>query len=261
MSTQAVAKSEQTAEATGMVAMIERMALSPDVDVGKLEKLLDMRERIMARQAAQEYAEAMTTAQEKMSAVSQDASNPQTNSKYASYQALDKAIRPIYTAHGFGVSFDTADCPLEKHVRVVCDVMHRGGHIEHRHIDIPADGKGAKGGDVMTLTHATMSAVSYGRSALLKMIFNIAEGKDTDDDGNAASADAFLSEEQVAELRQLIMDVDADLPKLLIYLKVERLEDIFANKFDVVKRVIEQKRKKAQKQEPARGKTTTDSTI
>ena len=48
---------------------------------------------------------------------------------------------------------------------------------------MPADGKGAKGGDVMTKTHATGAAVSYGMRYLLKMIFNVAVGED-DTDGN-----------------------------------------------------------------------------
>ena len=46
--------------------------------------------------------------------------------------------------------------------------------------------KGAKGGDVMTKTHAAGSALTYGQRYLLKMIFNIAIG--SDDDGNAASS-------------------------------------------------------------------------
>jgi hypothetical protein len=49
---------------------------------------------------------------------------------------------------------------------------------------MPADGKGAKGGDVMTKTHATGAAMSYGMRYLLKMIFNVAIGED-DKDGNA----------------------------------------------------------------------------
>jgi hypothetical protein len=51
---------------------------------------------------------------------------------------------------------------------------------------MPADGKGARGNDVMTKTHATGSAVSYGMRYLLKMIFNVSSGE-ADDDGNAAS--------------------------------------------------------------------------
>ena len=70
-------------------------------------------------------------------------------------------------------------------VRVLCYVS-RGGHTRTYQIDMPADGKGAKGGDVMTKTHATGAAASYGMRYLLKMIFNVAVGE-SDDDGNAAS--------------------------------------------------------------------------
>ena len=64
-------------------------------------------------------------------------------------------------------------------------LSHERGYKRTFHIDMPADGKGAQGRDVMTRTHATGSAVSYGRRYLLLMIFNIAVGGE-DDDGNAA---------------------------------------------------------------------------
>lgn len=96
-------------------------------------------------------------------------------------------MRPIYTKHGFGLSFDTGEGAPDLYVRVVCYVTHTGGHARTYHADIPADGKGAKGGDVMTRTHAVGAAMSYGMRYLLKMIFNVAVGED-DDDGNSASA-------------------------------------------------------------------------
>jgi hypothetical protein len=55
---------------------------------------------------------------------------------------------------------------------------------------MPVDGKGARGGDVMTKTHAMGSGVSYGMRYLLRMIFNLAI--DYDDDGNAAGGGAKL---------------------------------------------------------------------
>jgi ribosomal protein L37AE/L43A len=51
---------------------------------------------------------------------------------------------------------------------------------------MPADGKGAKGNDVMTKTHAAGAAGSYGARYLLKGIFNVAIGEN-DDDGNGAT--------------------------------------------------------------------------
>lgn len=180
-----------------LLSVIADAASNPDCDVEKMRALLEMRRELERDEAKRVYAEAMNRVQERIKPISADASNSQTKSKYASYFALDKALRPIYTTFGFSLNFNTDDCPLPEHVRVTCDVSHNGGHSHRHQIDMPADGKGAKGGDVMTKTHAMGSAVTYGKRYLLGMIFNIAIG--TDDDGNAAG-DEPIGEEQVAEL-------------------------------------------------------------
>lgn len=179
----------ETGLATDGASMFERFLRDPSVDPEKLERFMALQERAQAKSAEQAFGVAMAAAQHEMRPVAQDADNPQTRSRYASYAALDRALRPIYTQHGFALSFNTADSPIEQHVRVLCDVIHIAGHTKPYHIDMPADGKGAKGGDVMTRTHATGAAVSYGMRYLLKMIWNVAVGQD-DDDGNGAGARA-----------------------------------------------------------------------
>lgn len=168
-----------------MIGMFERLASDPNASVDKIERLMALWERSESRTAESYFNAAMSSAQSEMRPVAADASNPQTRSRYASYEALDRALRPIYTKHGFGLSFDTGDAPLADWVRVLCYVTHSSGYARTYHADMPADGKGAKGGDVMTKTHAVGSALSYGMRYLLKMIFNVAVGDD-DDDGNAA---------------------------------------------------------------------------
>lgn len=153
------------------------------VDVDRIEKLLQMYERQIARKAQEAFNASMTDAQDEMRPISADAHNPQTKSRYASYAQLDRALRPIYTKHGFAISYDTAESPMADHVRVLAYVTHRAGHDRTYKVDMPNDGKGAKGGDVMTKTHATGAAMSYGMRYLLKMIFNVAVGEE-DRDGN-----------------------------------------------------------------------------
>jgi hypothetical protein len=175
--------------APDVALMFERWASDPSISVDKIERLAALWERAEARRAESAFNAAMSKAQKAMRPVAADASNPQTHSRYASYEALDCALRPIYTEHGFALSFDTGETPLPEHVRMLCYATHDGGHSRTYHIDMPSDGKGAKGGDVMTKTHATGSAASYGMRYLLKMIFNVAVGED-DDDGNRATAKA-----------------------------------------------------------------------
>ena len=172
------------ADATSIMTVIDRAASDPKTDVEKLTGLLNLYERITARSAEQAFHDAMNAAQEELRPVAADASNPQTKSKYASYPALDHAVRPLYSRHGFSLSFNTADGAPPDYVRVVCRVAHREGHKEIYHVDMPADGKGAKGGDVMTKTHAVGAAMSYGQRYLLKLIFNMAVGEDDDGNGN-----------------------------------------------------------------------------
>lgn len=167
---------------------ITAAANDPNVDVDKMERLLTMHERMHARANEQKFNAAMTKAQAAMGPISADAVNPQTRSTYASYAQLNRALRPIYTKNGFALSFDTDDSPKENHIRVLCYVSHAAGHVRTYKCDMPADGKGAKGGDVMTKTHAHGSAMTYSQRYLLKLIFNVAIGEN-EDDGNGAGAD------------------------------------------------------------------------
>src|SRR6185312_10646269 len=170
-------------EGHALIAAIERAARDPDVNVEKMERLFAMRKEIALEIAMAAFNDAMNAAQAEMRPIATDATNPQTHSKYATYAKLDSALRPIYTKHGFSISYDEADSPKSEHVRVLAYVSHRGGYTRTYRRDMPADGKGAKGGDVMTKTHAAGAAQSYGSRYLLKGIFNIAVGED-DRDGN-----------------------------------------------------------------------------
>lgn len=192
--TEVLAASEKTAvqmthqagtDSQAFFEVLTSAARNPQTDIEKMERLWAMHERIAARDAEQAFNAAMSVAQSEMGRISADAENSQTRSRYATYGQLDKHLRPIYTRHGFSLSFDTGDGAPDGHLRVLAYVAHLSGHTRTYHADVPSDGKGARGGDVMTKTHAAGSAMSYGMRYLLKMIFNVAVGED-DDDGNGA---------------------------------------------------------------------------
>lgn len=178
-------------DSAALMQAVARAASDPTVDVEKMERLFAMHERMEARQAESAFNAAMSRVQSDMRRIATDKTNSSTRSDYATYGALDRVLRPLYTHEGLSLSFDT-ETPQAELLRVICHVSHTGGHTRRYSIDMPADGKGAKGGDVMTKTHATGSAASYGMRYLLKMIFNVALGNDPDDDdGNGASGDSI----------------------------------------------------------------------
>lgn len=194
MNANAVAKlhddAPPVAEGATLLAVISRIASDPSTDVDKLERLMAMYERGEAKRAEAEFNDALNQAQSEMGTIGVNKTNNQTHSSYATYEKLDVKLRPIYIRHGFALSFDTAEGAPENCIRVVCYVSHKAGHTRRYQADMPADGKGAKGNDVMTKTHAAGSAMSYGMRYLLKMIFNVAVGEH-DDDGNAAAQSGF----------------------------------------------------------------------
>ena len=239
-----LAAPQAVSETMHMMHMLERLAKNKEVDVGKMKEIKDLAMAMRAEQSEQEFNVAMAQAQAEMEPVRVDAANKSTNSKYASYAALDRAIRPIYTKHGFTLSFDTEDGAPEGFVRVVCYVTCRG-HTRKHHIDIGNDGKGAKGGDVMTKTHAAGSAMTYGQRYLKKMIFDIAV--DRDDDGNASSRKqqlrhesdagfpgdtAYITSDQITALRDKCKQVGCAVEKFLHWADVATFEEIRASEFE-----------------------------
>lgn len=178
----AVLRNEPTGETT-LLTVIERAAKDPATDVEKMERLMAMYERVQAKNAEGEFTSALAKVQSQISRILPNKINKQTSSKYATYTSLDKILRPLYIDAGFSLSFDTGPSAPDM-LNVLCHVSHKAGHTRTYSAPIPADGKGAKGGEVMTRTHATGSAMTYGMRYLLKLIFNLPIGED--DDGNGA---------------------------------------------------------------------------
>ena len=231
----------QINETAAILSMIERAARDQNVDLDKMERLLGLRDKFEQQEAEKLFNAAMSAAQSEMGTVGANARNEQTRSRYATYDKLDAALRPIYTRHGFALSFDETDCPKPDHIRLVCYVTHKGGYTRTYRRDMPADGKGAKGGDVMTKTHAMGAAASYGMRYLLRGIFNVAVGEE-DRDGNAVQA--FVTEDQAATLREWIDATGSETKVFLAHFKAASIAEFPASKFDAAVTLF--KRKQAQ---------------
>lgn len=179
----AVMKSAEPRADDSVYGALIQAAKDPAIDPQKARELYLIARDIRQDLAEEAFNDAMSLCQAEMRPIAADAENPQTRSRYASYAQLDRALRPIYTKHGFAISYDEADSNKGPDwVRCLAYVT-RGAYMRTYRRDLPADGKGAKGGDVMTKTHASGAANSYGARYLLKGIFNVAVGED-DRDGN-----------------------------------------------------------------------------
>jgi hypothetical protein len=224
--------------------VIRSLAENPQVDVDKLKQIMEMQEHILDRNAEQAFNAAMVRAQDEMPTVPKDRKNTQTSSMYSAYETILKYCKPIYTKYGFSIMFYEGDAKHDGEIRIMADVMHEQGHTKTRYVDVPIDSSGIKGTVNKTNTHAKGSSVSYGRSYLMRMIFNIPTGDD--DDGNAASVQ-YITESQAADLKSVCDELKIDMKKFLSYLRVESIEKIPVGKWDAACAAADLKRKAVQK--------------
>jgi len=205
---------------SAFLSMVERLASMPDINVDAMRQVLDMQERVLDREAKLAYATAMSDVQADLDKhIATNRNNTQTHSRYADLAQILNVAKPIYTRHGFSMEFYEGETSKVEHLRVVAEVKHRGGHTELRHLDVPVVTTGIKGTAMMTATHATTSAFSYGRRTLSAGILNIATG---DDDGNAASQVAeslLISDEDAAWIKEKLRTLGVDTKTFLAFLE------------------------------------------
>lgn len=179
----AIVETQSSKVMNALVTQLNSGNLAPE----QLSMVLDAQERVLDRQATQDFSVAMSECQREMPDILKTKENKQTKSKYESLDALNKVVSPVYTKHGFSISFGTDTAPDDENpmIRVTAEVSHRGGWSKEYHYDLPYDMAGIAGTVNKTKIHASGSTLSYGRRYLLKLIFNLTTVDELDDDGNA----------------------------------------------------------------------------
>jgi hypothetical protein len=233
---------ERSTGVTNPLVLIQS-AIERGLDPDKLGKLMDLQERWEKNRAQEAYSTALNACQREMPIVVRDKLNNHTKAMYARLEAVNNVIKPIYTAHGFGISFSEAPAPSEGMCRITADVLHVGGHQRTYWCDVPLDGTGIKGNSNMTPTQGKGSTFSYGKRYLVCMIFNVTIA-DEDQDGNT-----YIDGNQIAEINELMLECEqtgnaVNLKKFLEWLgPCERLSEVPASKFTQAIHELNRKRR------------------
>ena len=182
-------------------SFLERATRDPAIDVAKLEQLIMLQERVADREARRQFADAMNSLQEEMPQVTKDRLNPHTRSRYATYEEVDRVIRPFYVRHGFSTSFRTST--HGGRIRVQCVVKHVGGHEEDDHeLESGPDLTGSKGQTNKTEVQGIGSIVSYLKRYTLMAAFGVAIKDDETEDDGARGGDMRSEAERLMRERQ-----------------------------------------------------------
>lgn len=226
-------------ESAAILSVIERAARDPQVDIDKMERLMAMHERMLARQAKAAYNAALAALQPKLPIVAERGgitnAAGKVQSKYALWEDVVTTIAPMLSAHGFALSFRVGRDGDRQTVTGI--LSHSAGHSEETTLSLPLDMSGSK-----NAVQGVGSTVSYGKRYTTQALLNIVSG---DQDTDGASDNGLITAEQKAALVSLMQETGADTEKFLKYMAVASLDEIKAANFNRAKTALEAKRKKS----------------
>lgn len=210
-----------------LVSFLERAARDPTIDVGKLERLLSMKERLDEQERRREFFDALARLQARIAPIAKSGTNTHTGSRYVRLDDLLIVIRPLLGEEGFSFTFDSE--PSGTGIAYTCALLHRGGHSETRRLVLPVDGAGSHGGaSAMNVIQAVGSSTSYARRYLIEMHLNLAR-RDEDDDGNGGPR--CVTAEQAAEIRSKLTAAKGNEARFLNWAAAASFEQIPAGNF------------------------------
>jgi len=228
--------------AKSIIAVIERAVLNPDVDIDKVERLLQVQERIIDRQAKADYTTALAEMQPDLPVTPEKGAIKnragEIQSTYPKWEDISDDIRPVLHAHGFALNFRIENLENDR-VIVYAILSHRSGYSE----ETPSPAMAADTSGSKNAIQAQKSTVSYGKRISAQAILNLTSRGD-DDDGGAGGAGPTVSPEQFSRIQNLIAETGAKEAALLKYYNAASLEQFPAAKFDAAVEQLEAKKTK-----------------
>lgn len=221
-------KLPQISETVAIMSVIERCALNPEVDIDKMQKLLDMQERILDRNAKQAFTSALARMQAELPTViekGQISINGKVQSTYGLLEDINDQVRPILQKHGFAITFRVLQ--NEKSIKVTAVLSHQEGHAQETEMVLPSDTTGNK-----NAVQAVGSSISYGKRYTMCALLNITT-RGEDDDGRSATKEDFATLAQQNSIGQLAAKLTEE-KKMAFKKSYPKISEIKKSEVDLV---------------------------
>ena len=219
---------------TNLVSVIQQVALNPEADVDKLEKMLAMQERWEANQARKAFYGAMSNFQMELPPIVKKKQGH--NYQYAPLCDITAIANPYLNKHGLSYRFEQSH--ENKEISVTCVITHVDGHSERTTMQGANDTSGSK-----NAIQAAGSTVQYLMRYTIIGALGITTA-DSDSDGRVSSQSVdFLNDEQLAELETLLAACNANREKFLGFFKIQELKDLQLTQFAKAKSMLNAKAK------------------
>ena len=167
-----------------LVEMALQSAIASDKGLEVVDRIFAEQRRMIEYRDTENFNAALRRIQDRLRPIGKHGDNPETHSKFATAGAIDQMIDGLLQDERMTLTFEPEPHPQPDMLRLV-GVLSLGAYSKRYPLDIPVDGKGPKGGGVMSRTHALGSGLTYGKRYLKNIIFNL-RFEEQDDDGNGA---------------------------------------------------------------------------
>lgn len=187
-------------------AKLLEIAISKDLDMEKLEKLMTMQSEWEAKEAKKAFFDALSYFQANMPDIEKTATVDFTNKAgartYYKYAPLDVIVNTIkHLLAECGLSYRFKQKQHNGLIEITCIVSHRDGHQECTSMEAGADTTGNK-----NAIQSSGSTVNYLRRYTLTCALGIVAGEEDNDGDNGINAkgvntNAAITENQINKLK------------------------------------------------------------
>lgn len=224
---------------TTPMSMIER-AVEKGADVAMIEKLMELAERHDRNLGRRAFDQAIAAAKAEFPSIRKNrtvdftTAKGRTHYRHEDMAEIARTVDPILSK--FGLSYRYRTEQDGRVVTVTCILSHKDGYSEETTLSSAADESGNK-----NHIQAVGSAATYLQRYTLKMALGLAASED--DDGRKADGEQRINADQFQTLQGLIEEAQADVPKLLGFLKAEMLEELTLAQFSTAVSALRKKAK------------------
>lgn len=206
-------------------------------NVGALEKLCDLYERMEAKNAEKDFATAFVQLQQDIPTIMGGRPIPdkQGNVKfrYANFEDIDAIVRPICLRHGFSYAFKESGIENGR-ITVTMMLQHSGGHCR----EIPYSVRVGNGPPGASESQADVSGHSYAQRGALEsgLALRIVGARE-----DAKMEGGPITAEQAEELSRRVAETNSDRTAFLKYAGAPDFKSIASSRYDSLDDMLSRK--------------------
>lgn len=204
-------------------------------NVGAVEKLVELYERMQAKDAEKQFAAAFVALQSEMPPIQAVKPVPNRDGtiryKFAPYEEIMDKVRPFLQKHGFTLTFSMSYA--DGRVTQNCTLMHVGGHSRTNQF-MARIGSGPPGSSE---AQGDGAAATYAKRQALCDALNIVVEHDND----ARAEGKPITRDEAAYLRELVKETGSDEAAFLRFAGASEYEAIGSEKYSMLMNALQKK--------------------